>query len=50
VLSTLLPKTELIKNTKNQAILTKIKKYQEKVSSLLYTAIIIRPDVIFAAA
>jgi hypothetical protein len=26
-LSTSLPKTELIKNTKNQAILTKIKKY-----------------------
>jgi hypothetical protein len=45
-----LPKTKLVKNTKNQAILAKIKKYQKKVSSLLYIAIIIRPDVAFVAA
>jgi hypothetical protein len=45
-----LPKTKLVKNTKNQVILAKVKKYQEKVSSLLYTTIIIRPNVIFTAA
>jgi hypothetical protein len=49
-LSTLLPKTELVKNTENQAILAKIKEYQKKVGSLLYIIIIIRPDVVFAAA
>jgi hypothetical protein len=45
-----LPKTELIKNTGNQAILAKIKKYQEKIGSLLYIVIIIRLDVIFVVA
>jgi hypothetical protein len=49
-LSTPLPRTELVKNTGNQATPAKIKKYQEKVGSLLYTAIMIRPDVTFAAA
>jgi hypothetical protein len=43
-------RTELVKNTGNQATPAKIKEYQEKVSSLLYIAIIIRPDVVFAAA
>jgi hypothetical protein len=48
--STPLPGTELVKNTGNQATPAKIKEYQEKVGSLLYTAIMIRPDVAFAAA
>jgi hypothetical protein len=45
-----LPKIKLVKNTRNQAILAKIKKYQKKVDFLFYTAIIIRPNVAFAAA
>jgi hypothetical protein len=45
-----LPRTKLVKNTRNQAILAKIKKYQKKIGSLLYTVIIIRPDIVFATA
>ena len=48
-LSTLLPVLELGKFDR-QAYLQQVKEYQEKVGSLLYTAIMIRPDVAYAAS
>ena len=47
--STPLPFFELKKND-GQASKGRIKQYQERVGSVLYTAIMIRPDVAFAAA
>ena len=47
--STLLPAYELKKN-KGQASKAQIKDYQRRVGSVLYTAIMIRPDVAFAAS
>ncbi len=47
--STPLPGTELGKRT-DQASPAEIKKFQEKVGSVLYTAIMIRPDVAFAVS
>ena len=47
--STPLPFFELKKN-EGQATKAQIKQYQERVGSVLYTAIMIRPDVAFTAA
>jgi hypothetical protein len=47
--STPLPMLELEKNTA-VATATQVKEYQEKVGSVLYTAVMTRPDVAFAAA
>jgi len=47
--STPLPAGELRKH-EGQATRAQIKEYQEKVGSVLYTAIMLRPDVAFAAA
>ena len=47
--STPLPYYDLVKNT-GKATKAQIKEYQEKVGSVLYTAVMIRPDVAFAAS
>src|ERR1700712_1576571 len=47
--STPLPYYELVKNTET-ATLKEVKEYQEKVGSVLYTAIMLRPDFAFAAS
>jgi hypothetical protein len=47
--STPLPFFELKKN-EGQAIKEQIKQYQQRVGLVLYTAIMIRPNVAFAAA
>jgi len=47
--STSLPTLELLKN-KGQAPPNQVKEFQEKVGSILYTAIMIRADVAFAAS
>jgi hypothetical protein len=47
--STPLPFYDLVKNT-GTALLETVKEYQEKVGSVLYTAIMLRPDVAFAAS
>ena len=47
--STPLPQTELVKNP-GRATPEQIKEYQEKVGSVLYTAIMLRADVAFAAS
>ena len=47
--STPLPYFELTKN-KEQASPAQVKEYQEKVGSVLYTAIMLRPDVAFTTA
>ena len=47
--STPLPQVELLKN-QGQATPAQIKEYQEKVGSVLYTAIMLRADVAFAAS
>jgi hypothetical protein len=47
--STLLPGYKLEKN-KGQASKAQIKDYQRRVKSVLYTAIIIRPNVAYTAA
>jgi hypothetical protein len=47
--ATPLPIMEFVKN-KEQAPPARVKEFQEKVGSVLYTAIIIRPDVAFAAS
>lgn len=44
-----LPSAELKKST-NEATKQEIKRYQERVGSILYTAIMLRPDVAFAAS
>lgn len=44
-----LPSEELIKST-GEATKAQIKKFQEKVGSVLYTAIMLRPDVSFAVS
>jgi hypothetical protein len=48
-LSTLLPGYKLEKN-KGQASKAQIKDYQRRVKSVLYTAIMIRPNVAYTAA
>jgi hypothetical protein len=48
--STPLPGVELVTRTGSQAHPMYVKLYQEKVGSVLYTAIMIRPDIAFAAA
>ena len=47
--STPLPMVDLVKNTA-EARPDFIKRYQEKVGSVIYTAVMIRPDVAYAAA
>ena len=47
--STPLPTCEFVKNT-GQATPAQVKEYQEKVGSILYTGIMLRPDVAFAAS
>jgi hypothetical protein len=47
--ATPLPIREFVKNTE-QAPPAQIKEFQEKVESVLYTAIMIRPDVAFATS
>jgi transposase InsO family protein len=44
-----LPSEELIKNT-GEATKQRIKSYQERVGSVLYTAIMLRPDIAFAVS
>jgi hypothetical protein len=47
--STPLPQYDLVKNP-GTATLKEVKAFQEKVGSVLYTAIMLRPDVAFAAS